>query len=53
MQVKVEKVGKNVVQLEIEVDAEKFEQGMQKSFQRMQASLIYLVLEKEKHQGTW
>ena len=34
MQVKVENVGKNVVQLEIEVDAEKFEQGMQKSFQK-------------------
>jgi trigger factor len=34
MQVKVENVGKNIVQLEIEVDAEKFEQGMQKSFQK-------------------
>lgn len=32
MQVKVENVEKNVVQLEIEVDAEKFEQGLQKSF---------------------
>jgi trigger factor len=32
MQVKVENVGKNVIQLEIEVDAEKFEQGIQKSF---------------------
>jgi trigger factor len=34
MQVKVENVGKSIVQLEIEVDAEKFEQGMQKSFQK-------------------
>ncbi|NJD04264.1 MAG: trigger factor [Ruminiclostridium sp.] len=32
MQVKVENTGKNVVQLEIEVDAAKFEVGMQKSF---------------------
>lgn len=32
MQVKVENLGKNIVQLEIEVDAEKFEQGLQKSF---------------------
>lgn len=32
MQVKVENVDKNVVQLEIEVDAEKFEQGLQKAF---------------------
>lgn len=32
MQVKVENVGKNVVQLEIEVDAEKFDQGIQKAF---------------------
>ncbi len=32
MQVKVENAGKNIVQLEIEVDAEKFEQGLQKSF---------------------
>jgi trigger factor len=32
MQVKVEKTEKNIVQLEIEVDAEKFEQGLQKSF---------------------
>lgn len=32
MQVKVENAGKNVVQLEIEVDAEKFEQGLQKAF---------------------
>lgn len=32
MQVKVENMGKNVVQLEIEVDAEKFEQGIQKAF---------------------
>ncbi|HEY8350775.1 MAG TPA: trigger factor [Clostridia bacterium] len=32
MQVKVENAGKNVVQLEIEVEAEKFEQGMQKAF---------------------
>ncbi|HOA55030.1 MAG: trigger factor [Acetivibrionales bacterium] len=32
MQVKVENAGKNVVQLEIEVEAEKFEQGLQKSF---------------------
>lgn len=34
MQVKVENAGKNIVQLEIEIDAEKFEQGMQKSFAR-------------------
>ncbi len=34
MQVKVENIGKNIVQLEIEVDAEKFEQGMQKSFHK-------------------
>lgn len=32
MQAKVENVDKNVVQLEIEVDAEKFEQGLQKAF---------------------
>lgn len=32
MNVKVENIEKNVVQLEIEVDAAKFEQGMQKSF---------------------
>ncbi len=32
MQVKVENAGKNVVQLEIEVDPEKFEQGLQKAF---------------------
>ncbi len=32
MQVNVENVGKNVVQLEIEVDAEKFEEGLQKAF---------------------
>ena len=32
MQVKVENAGKNVVQLEIEVDAETFDQGLQKSF---------------------
>lgn len=32
MQSKVENVDKNVVQLEIEVDAEKFEQGLQKAF---------------------
>ena len=32
MQVKVENVEKNVVQLEIEVDAEKFDQGLQKAF---------------------
>ena len=32
MNVKVENVEKNVVQLEIEVDAAKFEEGMQKSF---------------------
>jgi trigger factor len=32
MKVKVENIDKNVVQLEIEVDAEKFAQGMQKSF---------------------
>ncbi len=34
MQVKVENVEKNVVQLEIEVDAEKFEEGLQKSFKK-------------------
>lgn len=34
MNVKVENIEKNVVQLEIEVDAAKFEQGMQKSFQK-------------------
>ncbi len=34
MQVKVEKEGKNVIQLEIEVDAEKFEQGLQKAFKK-------------------
>lgn len=32
MQVKVEKLEKNVVQLEIEVDAEKFNAGLQKAF---------------------
>jgi len=32
MQVKVENTEKNVVQLEIEVDAERFEQGLQKAF---------------------
>ncbi len=32
MQVKVDSIGKNLVQLEIEVDAEKFEQGLQKAF---------------------
>lgn len=32
MNVKIENVEKNVVQLEIEVDAAKFEEGMQKSF---------------------
>lgn len=32
MNVKVEKIEKNVVQLEIEVDAAKFEQGLQKAF---------------------
>lgn len=32
MQAKVENVDRNVVQLEIEVDAEKFEQGLQKAF---------------------
>ena len=32
MQVKVESISKNVIQLEIEVDAEKFEQGLQKAF---------------------
>ncbi|MCX7748686.1 MAG: trigger factor [Clostridia bacterium] len=32
MNVKVENVEKNVVQLEIEVDAEKFEEGLQKSY---------------------
>lgn len=32
MSVKIENVEKNVVQLEIEVDAAKFEEGMQKSF---------------------
>ena len=32
MQVKVENVEKNVVQLEIEVDSEKFEQGLNKAF---------------------
>jgi len=32
MQVKVENTEKNVVQLEIEVEAEKFEQGLQKAF---------------------
>lgn len=32
MQVKVENAGKNIVQLEIEVEAEKFEQGLQKSY---------------------
>ena len=32
MQVKVENVGKNLVQLEIEVDAEQFEKGLQKAF---------------------
>ncbi len=32
MQVKVENLGKNIVQLEIEVDVEKFEQGIQKAF---------------------
>ncbi|HHW48717.1 MAG TPA: trigger factor [Clostridiaceae bacterium] len=32
MNVKVENIEKNVVQLEIEVDAAKFEEGMQKSF---------------------
>jgi len=32
MSVKVENIEKNVVQLEIEVSAEKFEEGMQKSF---------------------
>lgn len=34
MSVKVDNIEKNVVQLEIEVDAAKFEQGMQKSFQK-------------------
>lgn len=34
MNVKVENIEKNVVQLEIEVDAEKFEEGMQKSYLR-------------------
>ncbi|HEX3027993.1 MAG TPA: trigger factor [Clostridia bacterium] len=34
MNVKVENIEKNVVQLEIEVDAAKFEQGMQKSFSK-------------------
>ena len=32
MQVKVENVDKNVIQLEIEVDADKLEQGLQKAF---------------------
>lgn len=34
MNVKVETVEKNLVQLEIEVDAAKFQEGMQKSFQK-------------------
>lgn len=34
MQSKVENVGKNIVQLEIEVEAEKFDQGLQKAFQK-------------------
>jgi len=34
MNVKIEDVEKNVVQLEIEVDAVKFEEGMQKSYQK-------------------
>ncbi|MCX8131338.1 MAG: trigger factor [Clostridia bacterium] len=34
MNVKVENIDKNVVQLEIEVDAAKFEEGMQKSFSK-------------------
>jgi trigger factor len=34
MSAKVEKIEKNVVQLEIEVSAEKFEEGLQKSFQK-------------------
>lgn len=33
MNVKLENVEKNVVQLEIEVDAEKFKEGLQKSYQ--------------------
>ncbi len=32
MQSRVENVGKNIVQLEIKVDAEKFEEGLQKAF---------------------
>ncbi|HEY9059168.1 MAG TPA: trigger factor [Pseudobacteroides sp.] len=32
MNVKIENIEKNVIQLEIEVDADKFEEGMQKSF---------------------
>ena len=32
MQVKVENTGKNEVQLEIEVDAERFEKGLQRAF---------------------
>lgn len=34
MNVKVEDIEKNVVQLEIEVDAEKFQEGMKKSFRK-------------------
>lgn len=34
MQVKVENVDKNVIQLEIEVEAEKFEQGLQEAFRK-------------------
>ena len=34
MQAKVENAGKNIVQLEIEVEADKFEQGLQSSFKK-------------------
>jgi len=34
MQAKVENVGKNEIQIEIEVDAERFEQGLQNSFKK-------------------
>lgn len=50
MNVKIEKKDKSIVELEIEVEAEKFEEGLQNLFRKMQENLMFPGLERERFQ---
>ena len=53
MSVKIEKVEKNQVKLEIEVEAKIFDECMNKAFNKNKSGSIYPVSERERLPETW